>query len=353
MARKKGQSAKRAVTILDIAREASVSPSTVSRVLTGTTYVDPEKQAAVQEAIARLKYRPNLVAQGLVRGRSNTIGVLTQNMNSLFYAELLTGVDQRLNGSGYHPVFANGNWELSRELESLDVLINRRVDALIILGGQIPDERLREVAAAPLPLVIVGRIVEGLEPYCLQIDNFRAAYEATKYLIDAGHTQIAHITGILSHADANDRYRGYCQALADAGLTLNQQLVVQGDFQEPAGIMAVEMLLARGVLFSAIFAANDPMAYGARLALFRRNIRVPDEVSLVGFDDLASSNYCIPPLTTVRQPAFEMGIVAGDMVLKLIEGQQVELPTMQTELIVRESTRMIWQNRPASALRQL
>jgi LacI family transcriptional regulator len=329
------------ITIIDIARDAGVSPSTVSRVLSGNPRVDEDMRAAVQASAKKLNYRPNMVAQGLVRGRSNTIGVLTQNMNSLFYGEMVIGIEQQLYQTGYFPLLASGNWNLPNlptELDALDVLLGRQIDGLIILAGQLPDERLRAVAAQ-LPLILVARTAAGLEDRCLQIDNYQAAYAAVQYLLQSGHRRIAHITGKMLQTDAQDRYAGYCAALEDAGVGVDPQLIVEGTFQEQGGIRAIETLLERGVEMSAIFAANDSMAHGARLALFRHGIQVPADISLVGFDDQSNSVYCIPPLTTVRQPALEMGAAAAAAMLRLLAGEPLALPTIATDLIIRESTR--------------
>ena len=236
---------------------------------------------------------------------------------------------------------ASGNWNLPNfqtELDALDVLLGRQIDGLIILGGQLPDERLRAVAAQ-LPLILVGRTAAGLEDRSLQIDNHRGAYDAVRYLVRSGHTRIAHITGDMGQPDAQARYAGYRAALEDSGIGIDPRLIVEGTFQEQGGIQAVEALLERGAEVSAIFAANDSMAHGARLALFRHGIEVPGDISLVGFDDQSNSIYCIPPLTTVRQPALEMGAHAAAAMLRLLEGKPLELPAIATELIVRESTR--------------
>ena len=333
----------KSVTIHDIARAAGVSPSTVSRVLNGTTPVAPEKRLAVLAAVDNLKYRPNMVAQGLARGRSTVVGVLTQDIASPFYGEILKGIEQRLRGSAYHALVVSGNWDIKQEIEALDLLIARRVDALIVLGGQLPDEQLRRLAEQ-LPLVMVGRSVEGLEERCLRVDDFQGAYRATRYLTELGHTRIAHITGLLSHHDSIDRRDGYRRVLADAGIEVDADLIVEGNFTEQSGLIGVEVLLTRGVLFTAILAANDQMAYGARLALFRRGIRVPEDISLVGFDDQPASAYATPPLTTMRQPTIEMGTCAAQAVLRLMAGEPLLPATFDTHLIVRESAALCRQS---------
>lgn len=335
---------KKVATVHDIAREAGVSASTVSRVLTGNTRVAPEKYDAVMEAIKRLNYRPNVVAQGLVNGKSTVIGVITQAIASPFYGRIMAGIELALQGSPYHPIFASSNWHVDEELKALDLLIGRRVDALIVLGGGIPNERLLEVANE-IPLIAIGRTIEGLQNRCLQVGNRRGAYIATRYLLDLGHTRIAHIAGDLRQPDAIERRAGFYEALTDAGLSVDDQLIFEGDFQEQSGLMGVESLLARGVLFTALFVANDQMADGARLALYRHNLRVPQDISVVSFDDQPGSAYWTPPLTTIRQPATEMGIAAGAAILQLLNGKEPTLPTFEVELVVRESAQVFGQAR--------
>jgi LacI family transcriptional regulator len=326
-----------AITIVDIAREAGVSPSTVSRVLNGTVPVAEAKRDAVLEVVKRLRYRPSAIAQGLVRGRTAAIGVLTQSVASPFYGEVLLGIERGLAGSGYHAIFASGNWRTDDEVAALDLLSGRRVDALIVLSGVIDDAHLRQVAAE-LPLVVIGRSLAGLEDRCLRIDDQRAAQEAMRHLIDQGHTRIAHIAGPSLHQDALDRRAGYVAALESAGLPVDPRLIVEGEYTEQSGLLAVQMLMSRAALFSAIFAANDQMAYGARLALYRNQLRVPDDVSLVGFDDLPGSAYTTPPLTTVRQPALDLGSAAAHAVLRLLDDMPADLPTLSAGLVIREST---------------
>ncbi|MDZ4720702.1 MAG: substrate-binding domain-containing protein [Roseiflexaceae bacterium] len=325
-----------AITIHDIAREAGVSPSTVSRVLNGTAPVAADKRDAVMAVIKQRNYRPSAIAQGLAHGRTKAVGVLTQSIASPFYGEILRGIELGLMQSGYHALFTSGNWRSEEELAALDLLSGRRVDALIILAGIMPGDDLRH-AAEELPLIVIGRSIAGMEDHCLCIDDEQAAYEATRYLIGLGHQRIAHVAGLSLHQDALDRRNGYERALREAGITVDQQLIVTGDYTEQSGLLAIEALISRATMFSAIFAANDQMAYGARLALYRHGLRVPDDVSLIGFDDQPASAYTTPPLTTVRQPTLELGQAAAQAVLRLLDGQQPMLTTCATELIMRES----------------
>jgi LacI family transcriptional regulator len=180
---------------------------------------------------------------------------------------------------------------------------------------------------------------ERTQGFCL--DNYRGACEAVDYLVKQGHRRIAHIAGPPDHRDARERLAGYNDTLAKHGIKADPKLVVTGDFSESSGLLALDSLLTASVRFSAIFAANDLTAYGARLALYRRNIRVPEDISLVGFDDLESSMYTTPPLTTVRQPLYEVGIGIGRRMLAMLGHVQPAADVPGLSLMVRESVRLV------------
>ena len=326
----------------EIARLAGVSQSTVSRVLNGNTPVAPEKQAAVLEVMGRLNYRPNMAAQGLVSGRSLQIGVLTRHLGSPFFIEILRGVAQAMEGTSYHPVIGLGSEILKEDRRALDLLLARRVDGIIL---QAPQSSLKDydeflcTLAKEMPLIVIGAQIPGLEKQCVVVNNFYGGYLATSHLIEKGHTFIAHITGKLPVEDAVQRREGYCQALVDHGLEVIPELIVEGDFSESSGVQGLDTLLSRRASFpfSAIFAGNDQTATGARLALHHRRIAVPEDVSLVGFDDLPGTQYMIPPLTTIRQPVYYMGLMASQAMLAMQSGEQVHLPEFPLELVSRQS----------------
>lgn len=329
-------SEKNQVTIQDIANKANVSKSTVSRVLNNTVPVAPEKEAAVLAAVAELNYQPNIFARGLAGGKSLTIGILTQNVGSPFYDIIMRGIIIGLEESSYSPIFADGQWQRGVEEKALKTLLGRRVDGLIVVGGNLDSGVFCEIEGQ-VPTIVVARDIPEMNGRCLFVDNFQAAYDATRYLTDSGHRDIVHITGAPGHQDTQQRRDGYLRALADAGIKLNPELIVEGNFRRQSGVLAVETLLTRGQIFSAIFAANDQMAFGARLALFRRGIRVPDDISLVGFDDQPDSAFMTPPLTTIRQPAVELGETAARFMLHLLKEEPFVVPEFSTELIIRES----------------
>ncbi|PTL78513.1 LacI family DNA-binding transcriptional regulator [Vitiosangium sp. GDMCC 1.1324] len=328
-----------AVTLEEVARRAGVSPSTVSRILNGTARVRESKRQAVEQAIADLDYRPNVMAQGLARGSSMSVGVITQDIASPFYNESLKGIEDSLAGagSGYAPLFVSGHWKKEKEAECLSLLAARRVDGLVVLTGVVDDATLLDHATR-MPLVITGRNLQGPNVVSIHADNEQAGFDATQHLIELGHTRIAHISGPEGNLDAQARLAGYRRALKEANLPVEERLIATGDFHETGGLLAVNQLLETRLNFTALFVANDQMAYGARLVLYRKGIRVPEDVSIIGFDDLPASLYSTPPLTTVRQPAYDLGKMAGDAILRLIHGQKVSIPTIPLQVIVREST---------------
>jgi LacI family transcriptional regulator len=331
------------ITIADIARLAGVSPSTVSRVLNGSKRVAEEKRLQVLAAVEQFQFRPNAIARGLVRGRSMLIGVLVQDIVSPFFGQLVQGIEQGLMPGEYQPMLTTTHWRSTdpdEEIRALQLLLDRQVDGLIVLAGRIPDEQLREVAKQ-LPLIVVTRKIAGLEQQCITIDNQQAAYRVTRYLLGLGHTRIAHIAGASDHPDAIDRLIGYRRALSDAGIPYNEGLVVPGYFTSESGLLGIEELLARGEQFSAVFASNDDTAYGVMLGLYNHGYHIPGDISVVGFDDQLHAAYTLPPLTTMRQPAIDMGRMAAEGMLRLLDGKDAQLPAITPELVIRKSAQRL------------
>jgi len=324
------------ITINDIAKEAQVSISTVSRVMTNKGYVSDEKREAVLRIVKEMNYKPNVFAQSLATGNSMTIGVLTQRISSPIFDTMLLGILKGIEGSGYLPIFADGNWDPKMERSVTQKLLERKVDGLIILGGKLDKDYLFNLAQK-IPLIILGREISGMENLCLTISNFQGAYLATSYLIKCGHHQIAHITGLQTHPDASERLNGYVQALSDSGIEKNTNLIIDGDYTELSGITATETLLDRGQYFSAIFAGNDQMAYGAMFALNKRKLNVPNDISIIGFDNQVPSAYMNPPLSTIHFPAMELGEEAGKAILNLIRNKSNKIPSFNVNLVIRDS----------------
>ncbi len=326
------------VTLEMVAAAAGVSPSTVSRILNGTAVVSDDKRTAVDDAIARLGFVPNPVARGLAGGRTLSVGVVTQAIDSPFYGGSMRGIEDELTRAGYSPLFVSGHWSAANEARCIDTLRSRRVDGIIVLTGRLSDAALA-AHARQQPVVVTGRSLKAPGLYALNFDNFEGGRLATHHLLSLGHRRIGFISGDPRHPDSKERLRGYRSALEAAGLPFDPALVVPGQYTEDSGRQAVERLLDSGEAFTALFAANDQMAFGAGLALHRRRLRVPDDVSLVGFDDLASAQFFIPPLSTVHHPLYELGQLAATSMLQLLAGEEPTGQLPAPRFIARESSR--------------
>jgi LacI family transcriptional regulator len=327
------------VTLIDVAHEAKVSPSTVSRYLNGTARLSEEKRLAVDKAIKLLNFKPNLSARSLKTGTTMTVGILTQDIESSFFTRGLRGVEVGLEGSGYAPIIVSGQWDAKEEAERIELLIARRVDGLVILTGRLDDAEIAQFARY-VPIVVVGRKIDAPNVLSTSVNQELGGYLATQHLIGLGHRRIAHIAGPEHNEDAQGRQLGYRRALLEAGIDSLPELYVQGDFMENGGLLAMNQLLDQQQ-FTAVFAANDQTAIGARVAMYRRGVRVPEDISLIGMDDLPATAYCIPPLTTVRQPIYEMGLSAAHDLLKLMGRDAKKLQVPELEIVARDSTRRV------------
>ena len=326
------------VTLEMVAKEAGVSPSTVSRILNGTARVRESKVRAVEAAIAKLRFMPNLLARSLAGGKSMSVGIVTQALDSPFYGEALLAIEKGLLRANYSPLFVSGHWREGDERRCVDHLLGRRVEGVILLTSCLSDAELVNLART-VPLVLTGRHVAGDRIYCLDVDSTPGARLATDYLIGQGHRRIAFISGPPDHPDAQQRLDGYKAALAAGKIPFNRKLVAVGDYSESGGQAAINSLLDSGAQFSAVFAANDQTAHGALLALHRRGLKVPHDVSLVGFDDLPMSAFMIPPLTTVHRSIDEIGDSAAEAMIDLIERRTPNARISSATLAIRESTR--------------
>jgi LacI family transcriptional regulator len=326
---------KQAVTVYDIALAAGVSPATVSRVLRGTSPVAPEKRDAVIAAAEKLRYRPNLMAQDLASGHSQTVGLVIPDTVSSFWGPLVKGVETTLRQNDYNLLIVSAE-TVKSEPRAVDLLVRHRIDGLVIAGGWgSEDEMLADVG--DLPLVALCRAFSRPESRIL-VRNRDGARRAVEHLLSLGHTQIAHISGPGDAEDAVERSQGYTDALEAAGRAVDPALVAEGDYRMPGGFAAMEKLLASGAAFTAVFVASDQMALGAMFALHSHGVDIPAHVSVVGFDDEVFSAYCWPPLTTMRQPTFEMGQAAAEHILARQRGENPPLPSFDTPLCVRLST---------------
>jgi LacI family transcriptional regulator, galactose operon repressor len=337
---KRGPRPRRAVTLRVIAREAGVSASTVSRIINGTVKVSDELKSAVEAAIARHDFRPDAAARGLALGRTLTIGVLSQAIDSPFYAEGLRGIERRLLQAGYAALFMSGNWNAVDEERCMREFIDRGVDGIIMFSGGLSDLAVKGFAQR-VPIVVTGRNLKAPGVCSLPIDDRHGALLAMRHLTGLGHRRIAFIAGSENHPDALQRFAGYRAGLEQAKIPFDPTLVMAGDWHEQGGLEATTQLVESGREFTAIFCINDQTAHGAYLALFRKGLSVPRDVSVVGFDDLPSSSYTLPPLTSVRQSVGVLGERSVEGMLALLAGRRPRVQSPVVEIVVRDSTRRL------------
>ncbi|MEW7866375.1 LacI family DNA-binding transcriptional regulator [Aeromonas diversa] len=328
-------------TIKDVSRLANVSISTVSRVINNTAQVAPEKREAVMAAMKELNFRPNSFAQALVSKRSNCIGLLVGDLcGGPFFAQMMRGVERVVDGANKFTIVMSGNHEENRERHAIQALLQRQCDALILHSKALPDEELAELAQGDTPVIFINRLIPGFEDRCVWFDNQAGIETACQLLIDRGHRRIAFVTSDDdAFVDGRQRMEGYSVTLAKAGITLDEALIGKAFADEQGGYVAMAGLLDRGVDFTAVLGFNDGMVAGAISCLLERGYRIPEQVSVVGFDDIPYARYTYPKLTTVKYPIEAMGERAAELALALLDGD--DMPTLprkfEPELIVRES----------------
>jgi LacI family transcriptional regulator len=326
------------VTIMDIAAEAGVSYATVSRVVNNHTYVKLETRERVLQAMSRLGYVVNRQARSLAGGKSQVIGLLVPHLCSGYIGEIIRGIDAEVGLAGYDLVLYTTN---RPEAESTFIakLAQGMIDGLLLVLPRNPAAFLETLRQRQFPFVLIDHQgIDDQDP-AVRATNWQGAFNATEYLIKLGHKRIGFITGAMNLGCARDRLAGYQAALKIHHTPFDQGLVYEGDFYQPNGYTGAKRLLENPVRPTAIFASNDVMAMGVMEAVREHGLRVPQDVSVMGFDDIPQAAQLHPALTTVRQPLEQMGRVATQMLLDLLshpdaQQKRVELPT---ELIIRDS----------------
>lgn len=327
-------------TIYDVARLAGVSTATVSRALNGTARIAPATQRAIDDAVEQLGYRPNSIARSLVTKSTQTIALLLPDISNPFYATLVSGIQECALANDHTMLLCTTEGDAEREEEYLQLLRAKQVDGALVDGLVLPPDRIARFVRDGFPIVCLDRDIDSSAIPLVQVDNHLGGRLATEHLLDLGHTRIAHVTGAQSLHISEDRLAGYRDALSADGIHPHPALVEPGTFTEEGGYLAARALLRRDPHVTAIFAANDLSAVGILNAIAEAGRRVPEQISVVGFDDLRLAQYTAPPLTTVRQPAAEIARLATELLIGLTRGEEVGQmrQVLAPSLVVRGST---------------
>ncbi|EJD6539693.1 ribose operon transcriptional repressor RbsR [Providencia rettgeri] len=329
-------------TMKDVARLAGVSTSTVSHVINQNRYVSESITLRVKNAIEELNYAPSALARSLKMNRTNTIGMLLTTSNNPFYAEVVRGVERSCYERGYSLILCNTEGDLQRMNHSLETLLQKRVDGLLIMCTEVQGPSKDVFTRYPsVPTVMMDWSPFDSVGDVIQDNSFLGGEIATRYLIDSGFTRIACIAGPQDKSPARARYQGFIQAMEQAKIEVNEDYIIFSDFEFAGGFESMNKLLELSMPPQAIFAGNDAMAVGAYQAIFQKGIKVPDDISIIGYDDIDLSPYMIPPLTTIHQPKDKLGKQAVDQLIYRMDNPEADASVLvlTPELIERQSVR--------------
>lgn len=324
----------------DVAERAGVSVTSVSHVINETRPVSLELRERVLEAMRELDYQPNLLARSLRSGKTHTFGIIVSDNTNPFFAEIIRGIEDTSFEHGYSLILCNSDTNLAREKHYIELLTEKQVDGILFMAAGDSADHLRALQDRQFPVVVVDREIADIPIDTVLVDNVHGAWLATQHLIDLGHQRIGCITAPTSLPLSADRIDGYRKALLEADIVVEEDSIVPGNFNLGGGYRATQRLLALDNPPTAVFCSNDLMAIGAICAASEAGRNVPTDLSVVGFDDIPLASYSNPPLTTVTQPIYDMGVAATAMLLERLSDP--DLPPrrkiLPTELKQRRST---------------
>jgi len=335
------------ITIKDIAKALGLSTSTVSRALRGSYEISPETKKLVIEYAEQYNYRPNPIALSLKERRSRSIGVVVCEIANNFFSQAINGIESIAYNRGYHVIISQSHESYDREVVNVEHLASRSVDGLLVsLSSETEHiEHFKNLHEKGFPIVFFDRITEEIETFKVVVDNYKGAYDATQHLVDSGYTKIAHVTSSQHLSISKERLDGYKAALADNGISLNESYI---RYCNHGGMIyteledAVKSLVQLKDRPDAIFSAGDRLTISCLNALRSIGLKIPDDIALVGFSNSPLAELLNPALSVVKQPAFEMGQVATELLIKLIESKrpvtEFEKVVLQTEIFTRESS---------------
>lgn len=328
-----------AVTLKDIAEEVGVTESTVSRVLNGIPKASEETRQEILKVARELNYIPNEVARSLVNKRTNTIGLIVSDISNLYFSTVADGIENVASQNDYSLIISTTGGKEAQELKYIRIFKEKRVDGLIFISGKMPSSCEAALQNLEVPVVIVSRHIHSELP-SVHIDNVRESMKAVQYLIDRGHKNIAMISGDYKDVESGAlRVKGYRKALEENDIEFNPDLIFEGDFKIDSGIKAMEEILKVEPIPTAVFAGSDEMAVGAIKTIKKAGLKVPEDISVIGFDNNIIARVSEPELTTIAQPEHEIGESAMEILNKIIQGEELKEINvyLPCKLIERES----------------
>ncbi|OGO28354.1 MAG: hypothetical protein A2W33_10470 [Chloroflexi bacterium RBG_16_52_11] len=330
-------------TIHDVARLAGVAPITVSRVINNSGYISQKTRERVQTAIDELGYVPNIIARSLRSKRTNTLALVITDITNPFFTSLARGVEDTASDAGFNVIFCNTDESIQEEEKYVNLLLQKQVDGILLVPAHSASPSIEHIQEQGTPVVILDRKVFNAKVDVVRCDSELGAYQLTRLLIDKGHLTIAILSGPMGVSTAEDRVKGYWCAMTEAGLA-NPDLVFYGSYTQASGYENARRTLALSPQPTAFFAGNNFIAIGAVKALQEAGMKMPDDFSLVTFDDLPPSIVLEPILTVVRQPAYEMGRRGTQLLLARLNGSAPEKSSeilLPIEIVVRQSTETV------------
>ena len=334
------------ITIHDIAQKLNISASTVSRALKDNPLISETTREKIKKAAIEMGYRPNVMAANLRTRRTNTIGVIVPLINRHFFSSVISGIEDVAYKQGFAVTISQSNDNQEKESTIAHTLFSNRVDGLILSIGMETQsyDHLKLFSERNIPLVFFDRIVEEIPAHKIVIDDFGGAYRATQHLIEQGRKKVAHIGGPLNLQIYAKREAGYRQAISDAGLQINEDLILHNSLTRKDGLNAIKRILQTKERPDAIFCANDTTALSAIIHLKEKGIKIPENIAIVGFSNEPFSELVTPSISTIKQPGFEMGQKAAELLIKQIgnkvKPKNYQTIVMETELIVRNSSQL-------------
>ena len=335
---------KKNITIHDIARKLNITASTVSRALNDNPRISLNTRQLVKKTAEEMNYQPNTMASNLRKGKGNTIGLIVPRINRFFFADTISGIESVTTPAGYNLIICQSNESFSKEVENLNTLIENRVDGIIIsISSETrSSDHLKKALQNHIPILQYDRVINGLDSSKVVNDNFEGAYQATSHLIEQGFKKIAHIAGPLQINIYNERFEGYKKALADHNIELKQELIFKGVLTYQFGKEIGPKILEMKNKPDAIFSAGDFAALGIMEFFKEKNVRIPDDIALAGFANEQFTEYTDPSITTCDQFAYEMGSVAGSLLLDEINTEEkkrmAKTISIKPKLIIRKSS---------------